>query len=154
MATTAPWRSGPCDAVAPWVTFAASLLGLLAFVFCIANLIGFLSGWWALAAAYPHTGHFGGTRRRFQSLLLRAGSYRNSVTIGTNAEGLYLVASMLFRIGHPPMFIPWEDISAKEVRGWFWTRYLELCFLRVPGVDSDVGITGPKDRRRRKPSLG
>jgi hypothetical protein len=40
---------------------------------------------------------------------------------------------VLFRIGHPALFIPWQDITAEERSGFFFP-VVALQFLQVPGV--------------------
>lgn len=40
---------------------------------------------------------------------------------------------ILFRLGHPPLFIPWDDISASEGHLLFF-RYVDLTFRRAPGT--------------------
>ena len=118
----------------PWVLIPLLIFALICWLVFVLNLGAWLNGWWSLARAYPHTGHFDGKLRRFRSLHLGWGNYNGITTIGTNAEGLYLAMFVLFRPGHPPVFIPWDDVSAKVVRGWFWMQYLELRFAKVPGL--------------------
>ena len=119
----------PGWALVPLVLAAVTLW----FVFVL-NVSGLLSGWWALAREYRHRGHFDGTRRRFRSVRLGWSNYGGAVTVGTNAEGLYLALFPLLRPGHPPLFVPWADVTAEAVKGWFWTTYLELHFARARGV--------------------
>ena len=96
-------------------------------------IIGGLSGWRALAAAYPLSVPFRGTARRFQRIQLRWAGYNGCVVVGTNADGLYLDIFFPFRFGHPPIFVPWADVSGQFVRGLFANR-LELRFAAVPSV--------------------
>jgi hypothetical protein len=125
-----------CDVVPlqPWVFNTLLIFALICWWAFVLNVLGFMSGWWSLAKAYPHTGHFDGKLRRFRSLKLNWVNVNGAVTIGTNAEGLYLAMFVLFRPGHPPVFIPWEDVSAKVVKGWLWMQYLELRFAKVPNL--------------------
>jgi hypothetical protein len=117
-----------------WGWVLLGILGYIAFFSLVLNLLGYLSGWWALARVYRLHGHFEGTRRPFRRVSVGGIRYNGSITVGTNSEGLYLAMFSLFRSGHPPLFIPWSDVSAKVVKGWFWTRYLELQFAHVHGV--------------------
>lgn len=118
----------------PFVGPPLVILAFVALWILVLNLIGYGCGWWALTTVYPHTGTFDGKLRRGRSLRLNSGNYNGGVTIGTNAEGLYLATFFLFRPGHPPLFIPWGDISAKIVSGWFRSKHLELTFKRAPGI--------------------
>ena len=38
----------------------------------------------------------------------------NIYTLGSSYKGLYLAVLFPFRIGHPPLLIPWRDIKAKK----------------------------------------
>jgi hypothetical protein len=60
-------------------------------------------------------------------------SYNNCLTVGSNPEGLYLAVLFLFRVGHPPLFVPWQDISVMtgKLLLWEWT---EFRFRQAPGV--------------------
>lgn len=112
---------------------ALPLLGFVGIWFFLCNIIGYTSGWWSLARSYRHNGHFDGKCRRFRNVRMNSGNY-GTMTVGADARGLYLAAFFLFRPGHPPLFIPWADVTVILVKGWFWTRYLELTFVMTPGV--------------------
>src|SRR5262249_25216809 len=69
-----------------------------------------LGGWSALAAHYRTRAPFAGKRWRMQSITMHGWvGYNGGVTVGANADGLYLAMPML--VGHPPLFIPWTDLS-------------------------------------------
>jgi hypothetical protein len=96
-------------------------------------------GWAALAAVYRAPEAFGGKRWRFQSAGMRwRTNYGACLTVGANAEGLYLAVPFPFRIGHPPLFIPWTDISVTATRRLVFT-YLEFRFRRAPDIPFRVG---------------
>ena len=100
----------------------------------ITILLSRIGGWAALAAVYRFPGTFSGERWAFQSAQLRwTVNYRRSLTIGVNADGLFLDVFSLLRIGHPSLFIPWSDISisARKVLGF---TYLELQFRQAPDI--------------------
>jgi len=59
--------------------------------------------------------------------------YNNCITVGAHHEGLYLAVLFLFRPGHPPLFIPWRDVSVIEKR-IFFRRVSELRFSRSPSI--------------------
>jgi hypothetical protein len=64
---------------------------------------------------------------------LRSANYRSCVTLGANARGLYLAVRPLFRIGHPPLFIPWSDVQVSRFDSAVFS-YLDLRFRRVEAV--------------------
>lgn len=100
----------------------------------VCQLISLIGGWRELAKEY-HTEHpFSGELFRFQSAQMRGKmNYNNCLTVGANVEGLYLSVLFVFRLGHPPLFIPWSDVSGTiEKRRWF--SRLRLKFERCPSV--------------------
>ena len=66
------------------------------------------------------------------------------LTVGADAKDLYLAVLFLFRIGHPPFFIPWTDISVTLTKRLVFT-YLEFHFRRVPEVP--LWVSERLDRR-------
>lgn len=109
---------------------------LLAFIawFVVCHGLARFGGWSALAGTYPHLGSFDGYRLYLQTVLFARGvRYGNTLVIGASHQGLYLAALFVVRPGHPPLLIPWEEISL-EARSGFLGQTVELRFLRVPSV--------------------
>jgi hypothetical protein len=104
-------------------------------VWCaIVFLLSLVSGWRELSEYYRSAAPFHGARFWFQSLSMRVRvGYNNCLVVGTNTEGLHVSIVFPFRIGHPPLFFPWIDISATEKRGFFF-RGFELRFSRCPSI--------------------
>ena len=70
-------------------------------------------GWHALAQHYASTGSFAGRRFRFCSGRLARGiSYNGALIAGADPFGLYLAVWPIIRLGHPPLFVPWAEVSA------------------------------------------
>lgn len=93
-----------------------------------------LTGWANLAEVYTASGACSGEQWHFQSAALRWWThYGNCLTVGADAQGLWISVFFLFRLGHPNLMIPWSEVSATKVDGLFG-RYVELRFQRVPGV--------------------
>jgi hypothetical protein len=100
----------------------------------VVYVISLLSGWRQLAGNYRFEGAFTGKRWRFRSISMRWGAgYGSCVHIGADTRGLYLSILFLFRPGHPSLFIPWSDISVREVRYWGVRRW-ELRFKKCGTV--------------------
>jgi hypothetical protein len=129
---------------------------VVGFLAIVLFLIGRISGWSTLANFYRSQGDFSGQRWRFQSGQLRwYMGYNNCLNIGANESGLYLSVFFLFRIGHPSLFIPWEEISASRQKN-FWGRYIEFRFKQAqripfrvsPGLGEKIlkasGSSGPR----------
>jgi hypothetical protein len=107
------------------VTIFAVVLGLS---------ISHLSGWASLAQRYRCEEGFSGDRSRFRSAAMRYGShYGNCLTMGANPQGLFLSMSVPFLVGHPPLFIPWSEITVRRGR-FLWSKYVELRLGQEPHI--------------------
>jgi hypothetical protein len=110
---------------------------VLIFIFCwiaLSILIARLSGWARLARHYRAEAPLDGTRFRFQSAGMRfATNYGGCLTVGVNRRGLYLAVWLLFRIGHPSLFIPWRDITMTE-RKKFFMQQVVFRFTCCPSI--------------------
>jgi hypothetical protein len=59
---------------------------------------------------------------------------------------------VLFRVGHPAFFVPWEDLTVTEYRGWFVSG-ARLHNRRVPGIRIHVlGAAGAALLEEAKPA--
>jgi hypothetical protein len=112
-----------------------------------------LTGWAALARFYAAKQPFEGTKWRFQSGSMRFQSgYNNCLTIGANTIGLFVSVLFLFRPGHPPLLIPWNEITTSE-RTVLWIKIVELRFRSVPNVP--LRLRGSlMDKVRKTPGVG
>jgi hypothetical protein len=46
--------------------------------------------------------------------------YGNCLTVGANEDGLYLATFPLFPLGHPPLLIPWDEVSHSKRKMLFF----------------------------------
>jgi len=91
-----------------------------------------LGGWSQLKQIYRYELPFNGEIIRFGSGRIgRFVNYNGILTIGRGSAGLYLSTFFMYRPGHPPLLIPWEDISMEEGQGVFFA-YTEMTFARLP----------------------
>lgn len=80
-----------------------------------------MTGWHRLAERFSLEGDFPAERWRFKSATARYGSnYNNCLTIAANPMGFYMAMLLGFRVGHPPLFIPWTEIAISRKRVLFW----------------------------------
>ena len=101
-------------------------------------LVGFvvaqIGGWGELSRYYRAGNPFNGQRWSFRSGRMRLNmSYNNCLAVGANTQGLYVAVFFLFRTGHPPLFIPWQDISVKTGKTLWWP-WTEFRFRQAPSV--------------------
>lgn len=100
----------------------------------VVYFISLLGGWSQLKHVYRHDLPFNGEKTGFVSGRIgRLGNYNGVLTIGRDYDGLYLSTLFMYRPGHPPLLIPWEDISMEEGKVLF-TQYTEMTFARLPTV--------------------
>jgi hypothetical protein len=48
-------------------------------------------------------------------------SYSNVLTVSIEPEGLRLAVMVLFRVGHPPVLIPWGELLNVRKSASLWT---------------------------------
>lgn len=55
------------------------------------------------------------------------GSYARAINIVISPEGIGFSMIFLFRCGHPPLLVPWSNVTAVEEKGFtFLLRYLRI----------------------------
>ena len=116
-------------------------LAFLAGVWIVtAFLVGQIGGWAELAQVYRTTEPFPGRKRTWQCAAMRwFMSYNNCLTVGADARGLYLSIFPLFRIGHPPLLIPWSELSAERQKRWFGEQ-IELRCARAEAIPLRINL--------------
>lgn len=109
----------------------------------VSLLISLLSGWGRLARHYRTDVVPKGKSLGNYWLLMGPANYRGVTTLQPSSEGLYLSILLLFRLGHPPLLIPWNHIrvhSSVRNNGFNWVT-LEIGMpaittLRLPGSET------------------
>ena len=97
-------------------------------------LISAMGGWGTLARYYRSELPFTGKTWRMRSA--RMGwftRYGGVLTVGVNPAGLYLALLPLFRVGHPPLFVPWPDVSVTSERRVL-ASFIVFHFRQAPVV--------------------
>jgi hypothetical protein len=88
--------------------------------------LSWASGWRALARRYRTSGEPGGVRFSMQSGRVGVVDYNRCLTVGVSAEGLYLAMLFFFRVGQPPLLIPWSDLTVVAIRDRWYARDITL----------------------------
>ena len=87
-----------------------------------------VTGWSRLAEKYRATSKSESKLMRavqvYWGSILLAG---NIYTLGSSSKGMFLGVLFPFRLGHPPLLIPWHEIKAKRVNRLFMPR-IQLSF--------------------------
>lgn len=116
------------------VVVALAVAGFAVFWMLIVWLISAAGGWRSLAAHYRSDLPFTGRTWRFRSGLMGGmARYNGLLTVGVNPAGLYLAVMPLFRIGHPPLFIPWSDVTVGNEQR-FVSSFIAFRFRQAPGT--------------------
>lgn len=109
------------------------IFGAVWFVVCA--VVSYVGGWATLASRYRCQSDFVGERWPFQNGWMRwTVHYGNCLTVGGNSEGLYLAVFTPFRFGHPPLLIPWGEITITRRQFLFirWVRFEIGRELHIP----------------------
>ncbi len=97
-------------------------------------------GWRPLAARYPADGPATGQTFRMTSGTVGLANYNGVLSVSVEPEGLHLAVMALFRVGHPPILIPWPEITSVTQKNALWARWYTLrigtphvATVRLPG---------------------
>ena len=101
----------------------------------VCKIISAVGGWNVLSRDYRANSAFDGKKMWLKSAgMRRCMNYNNCLTVGANKYGLFLSVFPIFRIGHPPLFFPWTDISTEEGNRRFFGDFVKFTFTRQPDV--------------------
>lgn len=129
-----------------WVVlWIAGILALFVLVWVgIFVSISHFGGWKRLANRYQAHLPFAGTCWNWQTIVLGDHSqYSNCMMVGVDQDGLYLVPHLLFRMAHPPLFIPWSDLEGAWRESLIFGNVIRYLDLRV-APEPDMVISLPQ----------
>jgi len=92
-------------------------------------------GWANLARKYRTRDEFDGVRLGAVTAYVNQARYREGLIIRYNHNGIYFRPIVVFRLFHPPIFIPWADITEVRER--------EIVRLGFRGVYKELMIGNP-----------
>ena len=106
------------------------LIFFVAFWSLISFLISFTSGWFTLSKRFRKQSEpYGDIKNAgpfFYTVYMRFWCHYSSVIRMTAAnDALYLSVPFPFRLGHPPLCIPWKEIQFGRTK-LLWRRYVVL----------------------------
>jgi hypothetical protein len=109
----------------------ASIPLFILFWWAVLFLIAALTGWMTLARRFRLASPFAGQTWGFQSARMRWTShYGSCLSVGADPTGLKLSVLFLFRPGHPPLFVPWSEISVAKRWKFLFVRQVKLVLGR------------------------
>ena len=109
--------------------------------------------WHSLARRFRAAEKPNGKAFAFKSGQIGVVSYGNCLNVTLAKEGLHLSVFFPFRIGHPPLLLPWTEVSRVEKKKTLWWEYVvvtigdpEVGMIALPekaiGVLTDLAATG------------
>lgn len=106
-------------------------------------LLSLMGGWRRLATRFPASSDTGGEEFRFASMSLGSGlfpvRYRNSLFVTVGHSGLGLSVVFLFRVMHPPLFIPWSAVeTVRPEQSWMMNHVA----VYIRGFDKRLAFRG------------
>lgn len=138
------------EPTSPFFVVQLILLILIGFVLIwsgVVYLLAWLSGWRRLARQYRHAGAPKGQPLGAFWAMLGPVNHRGTLTIQAAPEGLYLSVMVFFRIGHPPLLIPWHAIKRHGAPQGSLLRWVALelgdpkiTTLRLPAAAVDEAV--------------
>jgi hypothetical protein len=123
----------------PWF-----LLCFTALWVAVTGLLRGFCGWAALAKRFATSQPAAGESFAFASAGMGASStfpvnYNSCLFLTVGPGGIRMSMLFLFRLGHPPLFIPWSEVeSVAEKRTWFY-RY---AIVRIQGTRTLIRFSG------------
>lgn len=92
----------------------------------VSYLIGLASGWKRLSGRFRLQQTYTGPKWKWQSAQMRKfASYNNCLIVGADPMGLFLSINVLFRLGHPALFIPWNEVMI-PAQDWSSAARMEM----------------------------
>jgi hypothetical protein len=106
---------------------------VFAAMWCTISLfIGYMSGWAVLAREFAVEEKPDGESWRLRSANMKNwSSYSGCLTFSISSKGLWLSVFFPFRIGHAPLLIPWNKLTASKEKRFFLT-VVKLEALGIP----------------------
>jgi hypothetical protein len=117
-----------------------AILGMAGFWAIILTVISHAGGWASLAEQYRCREIFTGPRWSLPQGSMRwLVGYNHCLTVGADLRGLYLSIIFPLCISHPPLFIPWRDISSASGQ-FLWVKYVELRLGRQTVIPLRISL--------------
>jgi len=98
----------------------------------VCYLLATVGGWQKLATKYE-TEKTTVIEQKFTDENGRFGftNYKFTLTVGFSPAGLYIANNPFFRIGHPPLLIPWTNVKIVPDNGFFMHLRIDDTNVRI-----------------------
>jgi len=115
--------------ISPWLWVLVPVLFFTIFplFWCfVVWLISQIGGWQRLARRYRTNDPMQGTQWTGQYGMVGVASYKGTLHLATTPAGLYMQTSVFFRVGHPRLFIRWEDMHEAGKFSILWMQGIRV----------------------------
>jgi hypothetical protein len=99
----------------------------------IVSMLSFGGGWHRVAKRFPRQRQPQGKRYGSGSGAFGGVNYNGCLIVHASAEGLDIHVWPMFRIAHPPIFLPWTEINNPKPIGFF------LSYIRFKAGSPSAG---------------
>ena len=99
----------------------------------VSLLLSHMGGWAKLAEHYTDRGEEQGKTYYMRSGYVGAVNYKSCLILRVCENGLRLSVLFPFRIGHPPLFIPWDQFHSISEKRVFFFPFLDT-YVGMPVV--------------------
>lgn len=100
-----------------------------------------LSGWHQVARCYPafnsYQGEWIGRDLEAMAVRFNNADSENAIHLGADRQGLYFSMGIMFRPFHPPIFVPWNDVTGMGIKEVPWLKKMNLIkftFELIPDI--------------------
>lgn len=133
------------DSLSPLTYVAIFVPGFAAFWCLVVYLISRLGGWASLAEDFPapNPPDGGETYSWTSGKIHFFSNYNNSLVATVSRAGLHVAPWFLFRVGHPPIFIPWHRVRGIIQGTLFFRPYSHLAMM-TPSGEKSITLYGGK----------
>jgi hypothetical protein len=91
----------------------------------VSLVLSHMGGWSKLAEHYADHQHVSGETYYMRSGFVGAINYKSCLNLRVCETGLRLSVLFPFRVGHPPLFIPWDQFHSISEKRVFFFRFLD-----------------------------
>ena len=117
----------------------------------ISTMVSFIGGWRTLSrrfrAQHAPEGNITTAGPFTYSVYMRFRThYGNVIRVTSAQDGLYLSVLAIFRVAHPPLFIPWHEIELTR-SSFLWWRYVVLTLGREEQIPMRISERMARDAR-------
>ena len=121
------------------IMFSMVMLGILFFF----SRVG---GWHELAKHYPAPKRYGGAW--ISNEVHFGNTSGDSIQVGADSQGLYLSIWIGLRPFHPPLFVPWSDVTAVGYQSVPWNKKntgVRITFALGPVIALEIDTGSAKE---------